>query len=103
MIDEIHTPDSSRYFYADGYQERQQKGETQKQLSKEFVRQWLIEKGFQGKEGQQIPEMSDEKIEEISNRYIELYEQITGEKFVKASTENVMARIEKNVLDFLSK
>lgn len=103
LIDEIHTPDSSRYFYQEGYQERQQKGETQKQLSKEFVRQWLIENGFQGKEGQQIPTMPDEKIHEISNRYIELYEQITGEKFVKASTKNVMARIEKNVLDFLSK
>ncbi|NCT09390.1 MAG: phosphoribosylaminoimidazolesuccinocarboxamide synthase [Flavobacteriia bacterium] len=103
LIDEIHTPDSSRYFYQDGYQERQQKEENQKQLSKEFVRQWLIENGFQGKKGQQIPKMSDEKITEISNRYIELYEQITGEKFVKASTENVMARIEKNVMDFLSK
>jgi phosphoribosylaminoimidazole-succinocarboxamide synthase len=103
LIDEIHTPDSSRYFYADGYQERQQKGEAQKQLSKEFVRQWLIENGFQGKEGQQIPEMSDEKITEISNRYIELFEQITGEKFVKAATKNVLERIEKNVLTFLSK
>jgi len=103
LIDEIHTPDSSRYFYQDGYQERQQKEENQKQLSKEFVRQWLIENGFQGKKGQQIPKMSDEKITEISNRYIELYEQITGEKFVKAYTENVMARIEKNVMDFLSK
>jgi phosphoribosylaminoimidazole-succinocarboxamide synthase len=103
LIDEIHTPDSSRYFYAEGYQERQNKGEAQKQLSKEFVRQWLIENGFQGKENQQIPEMSDEKIMEISNRYIELYEQITGEKFVKAKTENVLSRIEKNVLDFLSK
>ena len=103
LIDEIHTPDSSRYFYADGYEERQQKGETQKQLSKEFVRQWLIENGFQGKEGQQIPEMTDEKIIEISNRYIELFEQITGEKFVKANTDNVLDRIEKNVLDFLSK
>jgi len=103
LIDEIHTPDSSRYFYQDGYQERQQKEENQKKLSKEFVRQWLIENGFQGKKGQQIPKMSDEKITEISNRYIELYEQITGEKFVKASTENVMARIEKNVMDFLSK
>ena len=102
LIDEIHTPDSSRYFYADGYEERQQKGETQKQLSKEFVRQWLIENGFQGKEGQQIPEMTDEKIIEISNRYIELFEQITGEKFVKANTDNVLDRIEKNVLDFLS-
>jgi phosphoribosylaminoimidazole-succinocarboxamide synthase len=102
LIDEIHTPDSSRYFYADGYQERQDKGENQKQLSKEFVRQWLIENGFQGKEGQQIPVMSDEKILEISNRYIELYEQITGEKFVKASTENVLQRIEENVSSFLS-
>jgi phosphoribosylaminoimidazole-succinocarboxamide synthase len=102
LIDEIHTPDSSRYFYADGYQERQNKGEPQKQLSKEFVRQWLIENGFQGKDGEQIPEMSDEKIIEISNRYIELYEQITGEAFVKASTENVLNRIEKNVMDFLS-
>ena len=101
LIDEIHTPDSSRYFYAEGYQERQNKGESQKQLSKEFVRQWLIEKGFQGKDNQQIPEMSDEKVIEISNRYIELYEQITGEAFVKASTENVMNRIEKNVLQFL--
>ncbi|MDP5106174.1 MAG: phosphoribosylaminoimidazolesuccinocarboxamide synthase [Polaribacter sp.] len=102
LIDEIHTPDSSRYFYADGYQERQNKGEAQKQLSKEFVRQWLIENGFQGQDGQQIPEMNDEKIIEISNRYIELYEQITGENFVKASTENVMARIEKNVNAFLA-
>jgi len=102
LIDEIHTPDSSRYFYADGYQERQEKGEAQKQLSKEFVRQWLIENGFQGKERQQIPVMSDEKIIEISNRYIELYEQITGEKFVKASTENVLNRIEENVNSFLS-
>lgn len=101
LIDEIHTPDSSRYFYADGYQERQEKGEPQKQLSKEFVRQWLIENGFQGKEGQQIPEMSDDKIIEISNRYIELYEQITGETFVKASTENVLQRIQENVNSFL--
>jgi len=102
LIDEIHTPDSSRYFYADGYQERQDKGEHQKQLSKEFVREWLIENGFQGKENQQIPAMDDEKITEISNRYIELYEQITGETFVKASTENVLDRIEKNVLKFLA-
>ena len=101
LIDEIHTPDSSRYFYADGYQKRQDTGETQKQLSKEFVRQWLIENGFQGKEGQEIPEMSDEKITEISNRYVELYEQITGEKFVKANTENVLNRIENNVNSFL--
>ena len=102
LIDEIHTPDSSRYFYEEGYQERQDKGEPQKQLSKEFVRQWLIENGFQGLEGQQIPEMSDAKISEISNRYIELYEQITGETFVKATTDNVMNRIEKNVNSFLS-
>lgn len=102
LIDEIHTPDSSRYFYLDGYQQRQKKGEAQKQLSKEFVRQWLIENGFQGQDGQQIPEMSDEKIIEISNRYIELFEQITGEKFVKASTENVMERIENNVNAFLA-
>ena len=102
LIDEIHTPDSSRYFYADGYQERQDKGEAQKQLSKEFVRQWLIENGFQGKDGQQVPEMNDEKVIEISNRYIELYEQITGEAFVKATTENVLNRIEKNVNSFLA-
>lgn len=101
LIDEIHTPDSSRYFYADGYEERQAKGESQKQLSKEFVRQWLIENGFQGKEGQQIPEMTTEKINEISERYIELYEQITGEKFVKANTTNVLKRIEGNVTRFL--
>ena len=103
LIDEIHTPDSSRYFYAEGYQERQNNDEHQKQLSKEFVRQWLIEKGFQGKENQQIPKMSDEKVTEISNRYIELYEQITGEAFVKASAGDVLIRIEKNVMDFLSK
>jgi len=103
LIDEIHTPDSSRYFYADGYQERQDKGEAQKQLSKEFVRQWLIENGFQGKDGQQVPEMNDEKVIEISNRYIELYEQITGEAFVKATTDNVLNRIEENVLQFLKK
>ena len=102
LIDEIHTPDSSRYFYADGYQKRQKNGEAQKQLSKEFVRQWLIENGFQGKENQQIPEMSDEKVQEISERYIELYEQITGEKFVKASTENMSERIKKNVNNFLN-
>ena len=102
LIDEIHTPDSSRYFYAKGYQERQDTGESQKQLSKEFVRQWLIENGFQGIEGQEIPEMSDAKVIEISNRYIELYEQIVGEPFVKAATENVLDRIEKNVNSFLS-
>jgi phosphoribosylaminoimidazole-succinocarboxamide synthase len=103
LIDEIHTPDSSRYFYAEGYEERQKNGAPQKQLSKEFVRQWLIENGFQGKDKQQIPEMSDAKIIEISNRYIELYEQITGETFVKAATENVLDRIEKNVNSFLNK
>ncbi|MCG8806014.1 phosphoribosylaminoimidazolesuccinocarboxamide synthase [Tenacibaculum finnmarkense] len=102
LIDEIHTPDSSRYFYEEGYAERQEKGAPQKQLSKEFVRQWLIENDFQGKDGQAIPEMSDEKVTEISNRYIELYEQITGEKFVKANTENVLNRIEKNVVNFLN-
>lgn len=102
LIDEIHTPDSSRYFYADGYEERQSKGEKQKQLSKEFVRQWLIANGFQGKEGQVIPEMNNEKIAEISDRYIELYEQITGDTFVKGDTSNILNRIEQNVIDFLS-
>ena len=101
LIDEIHTPDSSRYFYADGYKERQDKGEDQKQLSKEFVRQWLIANCFQGLKGQQIPEMTDEKINEISDRYIELYENITGETFVKSDVSNIMDRIEKNVLAFL--
>ncbi|RUT72056.1 phosphoribosylaminoimidazolesuccinocarboxamide synthase [Flavobacterium cupreum] len=102
LIDEIHTPDSSRYFYADGYQERQDKGEEQKQLSKEFVRRWLIENGFQGQEGQQIPEMTDAYIESVSERYIELYENILGEKFVKADIANIDQRIDKNVLDYLS-
>ncbi len=102
LIDEIHTPDSSRYFYADGYEERQAKGEKQKQLSKEFVRQWLIANGFQGTEGQVIPEMNDKKIVEISDRYIELYEQITGDTFVKGDTSNILNRIEQNVIDFLS-
>jgi len=101
LIDEIHTPDSSRYFYAEGYAERQQKGAPQKQLSKEFVRQWLIANGFQGLEGQQIPFMSDAYIETVSERYIELYENITGEKFVKADVSNIHDRIEKNVLHFL--
>lgn len=103
LIDEIHTPDSSRYFYADGYQERQDKGEEQKQLSKEFVRRWLIENGFQGQEGQQIPEMNDAYIESVSERYIELYENILGEKFVKADIDNIDERIEKNVIAYLSK
>ncbi|MBL0739412.1 phosphoribosylaminoimidazolesuccinocarboxamide synthase [Flavobacterium sp. GN10] len=102
LIDEIHTPDSSRYFYADGYAERQEKGEEQKQLSKEFVRRWLIENDFQGKDGQQIPNMSDEYIESVSERYIELYENILGEEFVKADIDNIDQRIEKNVLEYLS-
>ncbi|MCO6164523.1 phosphoribosylaminoimidazolesuccinocarboxamide synthase [Flavobacterium sp. NRK F7] len=103
LIDEIHTPDSSRYFYLEGYQERQDKGESQKQLSKEFVRQWLIANGFQGKEGQQIPEMSEAYIESVSERYIELYENILGEKFVKADISDIQSRIESNVLRFLEK
>lgn len=97
LIDEIHTPDSSRYFYREGYEERQQSGEPQKQLSKEFVRQWLINNGFQGKNGQQIPAMNDELIETISHRYIELYEKVTGEKFEKQSSEAILKRIEKNI------
>ncbi|MRH99233.1 phosphoribosylaminoimidazolesuccinocarboxamide synthase [Kriegella sp. EG-1] len=101
LIDEIHTPDSSRYFYADGYQERQDKGESQKQLSKEFVRQWLIQNNFQGLEGQSVPEMSDEYINSVSERYIELYENITGETFVKADISNIQERIENNVLDYM--
>lgn len=101
LIDEIHTPDSSRYFYADGYAERQKKGEPQKQLSKEFVRQWLISEGFQGKKGQAIPEMTKEKINDISNRYIELYEQITGRKFEKTDTTNLLQRIDRNVKSYL--
>jgi len=103
LIDEIHTPDSSRYFYADGYQERQNNDEEQKQLSKEFVRRWLIENGFQGKEGQQIPDMTDEYIVTVSERYIELYENIMGEKFVKADISDINTRIEKNVLAYLAK
>ena len=102
LIDEIHTPDSSRYFYANGYQERQKSGEAQKQLSKEFVRQWLISNDFQGKEGQQIPNMSDDYIETVSERYIELFEQITGDTFNKADISNINERIEKNVLKFLN-
>jgi len=103
LIDEIHTPDSSRYFYEEGYKERQAKGEAQKQLSKEFVRQWLIANDFQGLEGQKVPEMSDEKILEISERYIELYENITGEAFIKSDVEHISERIEKSVLAFLNK
>jgi phosphoribosylaminoimidazole-succinocarboxamide synthase len=103
LIDEIHTPDSSRYFYAEGYEERQAKGEAQKQLSKEFVRQWLIENGFQGLEGQQMPEMPDAFVQTISERYIELYERITGQAFEKAATSDIVARIEQNVNAYLEK
>ena len=101
LMDEIHTPDSSRYFYSEGYQERFEKGEAQKQLSKEFVREWLMENGFQGKEDQQVPEMTDEIVASISERYIELYEHITGEKFVREACEDIASRIEKNVTDYL--
>ena len=101
LIDEIHTPDSSRYFYKEGYQERQEKGEPQKQLSKEFVREWLMENGFQGKEGQQVPEMTDEFINLVSERYIELYENITGQQFERADVSNVPARVENNIKKFL--
>ena len=97
LIDEIHTPDSSRYFYADGYEQRFAAGEPQRQLSKEFVREWLMENGFQGKEGQRVPEMTDEVVQHISERYIELYEQITGENFVREESSDVMARVEMNV------
>jgi phosphoribosylaminoimidazole-succinocarboxamide synthase len=102
LIDEIHTPDSSRYFYAEGYRERFEKGEEQKQLSKEFVRKWLMENGFQGKEGQRVPEMTPEYCERVSERYIELYENITGEKFVKSDASNVSERIKKNVEQYLN-
>lgn len=101
LIDEIHTPDSSRYFYKEGYSERQNKGEAQKQLSKEFVREWLMANGFQGKDGQKIPEMTPEVIGSISERYIELYENIVGEKFVKADVSDVISRVEKNINSFL--
>ncbi len=102
LIDEIHTPDSSRYFYAEGYEERQKNGEPQRQLSKEFVRQWLIENGFQGLEGQQMPFMPDEFVNTITDRYIELYERITGKKFEKSDTTDIQARIQKNVDAYLS-
>lgn len=101
LMDEIHTPDSSRYFYSEGYEDRFKKGEPQKQLSKEFVREWLMDNGFQGKAGQQVPEMTDEIVTSISERYIELYEHITGEKFVKEDTSNIAERIEKNVTTYL--
>ena len=103
LMDEIHTPDSSRYFYSEGYEERFAKGEPQKQLSKEVVREWLMDNGFQGKEGQQVPEMTDEIVTSISERYIELYEHITGEKFVKEDTSNIAERIEKKVTEYLKK
>ncbi len=102
LIDEIHTPDSSRYFYAEGYQERFENCEAQKQLSKEFVREWLMENGFQGQEGQEVPEMTPNFIESVTNRYIELFESIAGETFVKADSKDVIARIEKNVTECLN-
>jgi phosphoribosylaminoimidazole-succinocarboxamide synthase len=101
LIDEIHTPDSSRYFFKEGYRKSQDRGEKQKQLSKEFVRQWLIENGFQGKDGQEIPFMSDEFVASVSERYIELFEHITGEEFVKQEVDDVLARVENNILNYL--
>lgn len=101
LIDEIHTPDSSRYFYAEGYEDRLAKGENQKQLSKEFVRQWLIENGFQGKDGQQVPKMDEAFVQSVSERYIELYENITGDTFVKSDVDNIQQRIEQNISSFL--
>lgn len=103
LIDEIHTPDSSRYFYSDGYLERFEKGEEQKQLSKEFVRKWLMENGFQGQEGQEVPEMTEEYCQSVSERYIELYERIVGEKFERAEAQNIMVRIEDNIIKYLDK
>lgn len=103
LIDEIHTPDSSRYFYKEGYKERQNKGEKQKQLSKEFVRQWLIENGFQGLEGQQIPEMTEEIVNNISDRYVELYEKVTGNKFIPPTNQNLLERVESNIREHLNR
>ncbi|GIV29136.1 MAG: hypothetical protein KatS3mg028_0202 [Bacteroidia bacterium] len=103
LIDEVHTPDSSRYFYADTYEDALRKGEQPKQLSKEFVRQWLIENNFMGREGQQIPEMTDEKVKEISDRYIELYENVMGEKFVKQGYDNIEEKIKESVMASLEK
>ena len=103
LIDEIHTPDSSRYFYAEGFEERFAKGEPQRQLSKEFVRKWLTEQGFMGKEGQKVPEMTDEYCLSVAERYIELYEHVTGEKFVRTEQDHLAQRIEKNITDFLKK
>ncbi|MEO0403952.1 MAG: phosphoribosylaminoimidazolesuccinocarboxamide synthase, partial [Bacteroidota bacterium] len=102
LIDEIHTPDSSRYFYSDGYEERQANNEQQKQLSKEFVREWLIANGFMGKEGQTVPEMTEEFIQMVSSRYIELFEKVTGTPFVKAKTSSLHERIEDNVGEYLA-
>ncbi|MEQ9443060.1 MAG: phosphoribosylaminoimidazolesuccinocarboxamide synthase [Cyclobacteriaceae bacterium] len=101
LIDEVHTPDSSRYFYAEGYQERQKKGETQKQLSKEFVRQWLISEGFQGQDGQPMPVMTDEVVQNISNRYIELYEKLINRSFIREKSDSILHRIEKNIMNTL--
>ncbi|HIO71649.1 MAG TPA: phosphoribosylaminoimidazolesuccinocarboxamide synthase, partial [Flavobacteriales bacterium] len=101
LIDEIHTPDSSRYFYAEGYQDRQDNDETQKQLSKEFVREWLMEHGFQGKDGQEIPEMTDEFVNSVSERYIELYESLSGESFIRSDVNEVMDRVQSNIEGFL--
>ncbi len=101
LIDEIHTPDSSRYFYKEGYEERFARGENQRQLSKEFVREWLMEKGFQGQEGQQMPDMPDEFVHSVSERYIELYEKITGDAFERSSSENILERVEYNIREFL--
>ncbi|MCB0648678.1 MAG: phosphoribosylaminoimidazolesuccinocarboxamide synthase [Saprospiraceae bacterium] len=103
LIDEVHTPDSSRYFYLDGYEERQERGEAQKQLSKEFVREWLMANGFQGKDGQTMPEMPEDFVYEVSDRYIQLYELITGSKFEKANVEEIKNRVEQNVLAYLGK
>ncbi len=102
LIDEIHTPDSSRYFYLDGYQERQDKNEPQKQLSKEFVREWLMDHGFQGKDGQVVPDMPDDFVNQVSERYIELYEKITGEPFIKSDISNVLFRVENSIRNFIS-
>jgi len=102
LIDEVHTPDSSRYFYKDGYEERQQKGEAQKQLSKEFVRQWLIENGFQGKEGQSVPEMTDEIVQTISERYQELYRQMTGESLAPVNYDSLLERIERSIVNYIN-
>ena len=102
LIDEIHTPDSSRYFYKEGYQERQLKNEVQKQLSKEFVREWLMAKGFQGKDGQKVPEMNEALVNSVSDRYIELYENITGEKFIKSDNSDITSRVENNIVKYLN-